>query len=117
MGLVNGFLCGGIPHVVSTLWTVESSASALVMIEFYRRLQQDKSPTTALAEATLWLKELTAGELTKWYEELLNNVQIEDLRIRAYLATHLYRSSKMPSNKKLYSHPYYWAAFTITGNS
>ncbi|MBH8565152.1 CHAT domain-containing protein [Nostoc sp. CENA67] len=115
VGLVNGFLWRGIPHVVSTLWTVESSASALVIIEFYRRLQQENSPTTALAKATLWLKELTAGELAKWYEELLNNVQIEDLKVRAYLATHLYKNSKMPSNKKLYSHPYYWAAFTISG--
>ncbi|MDZ8107123.1 MAG: tetratricopeptide repeat protein [Nostoc sp. DedQUE12a] len=113
--LVNGFLNQGVPHVVSTLWTVESSASALVIIEFYRRLQPDKSAVTALAEATLWLKELTAGELTKWYEDILNNLHPEEVRIRAYLATQLYRNSKMPSDKKLYNHPYYWAAFTITG--
>ncbi|MBD6618510.1 tetratricopeptide repeat protein [Komarekiella sp. 'clone 1'] len=115
VGLVSSFLSGGVPHVVSTLWTVESSASALVMIEFYRRLQPNKSATTALAEATVWLKKLTAGELTKWYEDLLNNLQPEELRIKAYLATQLYRSSKMVSEKKLYNHPYYWAAFMITG--
>ncbi len=115
MDLANGFICGGVPHVVSTLWTVESSASTLVMIEFYRRLHLNNSPVIALAEATSWLKELTAAELTKWYEDLLNNLNPNDLRIKAYLATYLYRSSKMVPDKKLYNHPYYWAAYTING--
>ncbi|MEH2142578.1 CHAT domain-containing protein [Nostoc sp.] len=115
VSLVSGFVSQGVPHVVSTLWSVESSASALVMIEFYRRLQPNKSAVTALAEATRWLKELTAGELTKWYEDILNNLHPEELRIQTYLATQLYRNSKMASEKNLYNHPYYWAAFTITG--
>ncbi|MEH2465460.1 CHAT domain-containing protein [Nostoc sp.] len=115
VSLVSGFVSQGVPHVVSTLWSVESSASALVMIEFYRRLQPNKSAVTALAEATRWLKELTAGELTKWYEDILNNLHPEELRIQTYLATQLYRNSKMVSDKNLYNHPYYWAAFTITG--
>ncbi|MEH2002424.1 MAG: tetratricopeptide repeat protein [Nostoc sp.] len=115
VSLVSGFVSQGVPHVVSTLWSVESSASALVMIEFYRRLQPNKSAVTALAEATRWLKELTAGELTKWYEDVLNNLHPEELRIQTYLATQLYRNSKMASDKNLYNHPYYWAAFTITG--
>ncbi|GAX37793.1 CHAT domain-containing protein [Nodularia sp. NIES-3585] len=115
MDLARGFICRGVPHVVSTLWTVESSANALVMIEFYRRLQLNKSPVTALAEATLWLKELTALDLTQWYENLLNNLDPDELKVKAYLATYLYRSSKMVPNKKLYNHPYYWAAYTING--
>ncbi|AFY31878.1 CHAT domain-containing protein [Calothrix sp. PCC 7507] len=115
VSIVTGLLTRGVSHVVSTLWTVESFANALVMIEFYRRLQPDKSAATALAEATTWLKELTAVELTKWYEDLLNHLDADELRIRAYVATQLYRSSKMPPNQKLYSHPYYWAAFIIAG--
>ncbi|MEH2285489.1 MAG: tetratricopeptide repeat protein [Nostoc sp.] len=115
VSLASGFVSQGVPHVVSTLWSVESSASALVMIEFYRRLQPNKSAVTALAEATRWLKELTAGELTKWYEDVLNNLHPEEVRIQTYLATQLYRNSKMASDKNLYNHPYYWAAFTIMG--
>ncbi|MEA5604261.1 CHAT domain-containing protein [Nostoc sp. UHCC 0252] len=115
VSLASGLVSQGVPHVVSTLWSVESSASALVMIEFYRRLQPNKSAITALAEATRWLKELTAGELTKWYEDILNNLHPEELRIQTYLATQLYRNSKMASDKNLYNHPYYWAAFTIMG--
>ncbi|ABA21830.1 TPR repeat protein [Trichormus variabilis ATCC 29413] len=113
--LVSAFFYKGVSQVVSTLWTVESSASALVIIEFYRRLQLVQSASTALAEATTWLRELTASELTQWYENLLNNLDPDELKLRAYLATHLYRISKMPADKNLYSHPYYWAAFTVTG--
>ncbi|MEA5514709.1 CHAT domain-containing protein, partial [Nodularia sp. UHCC 0506] len=115
MDFARGFISGGVPHVVSTLWTVESSTNTLVMIEFYRRLQLNNSPVMALAEATLWLKELTALELTKWYEDLLNNLNPDDFKNKAYLATYLYRSSKMVPDKKLYTHPYYWAAYTIIG--
>jgi tetratricopeptide (TPR) repeat protein len=113
--LAIGLICSGVPYVVNTLWNVESSANTLVMMEFYRRLQMNKSPVTALAEATSWLKELTALELTKWYEDLLNNLASDELTIKAYLATYLYKSSKMLPEKKLYSHPYYWAAYTIKG--
>ncbi|ARV58462.1 hypothetical protein BZZ01_07245 [Nostocales cyanobacterium HT-58-2] len=115
VGLVSTFLSRGVGHVLSPLWTVESAAIALVMIEFYRRLQQNKLPATALAEATEWLKELTAGELKQWYEELLSQLPQEGRRIRANLATELYKISKMPAETKLYNHPYYWAAFKIAG--
>lgn len=113
--LAMGLICSGVPYVVNTLWNVESSANTLVMMEFYRRLQMNKTPVTALAEATSWLKELTALELTKWYEDLLNNLAADELAMKAYLATYLYKSSKMLPEKKLYSHPYYWAAYTIKG--
>jgi tetratricopeptide (TPR) repeat protein len=115
LGLANGFLSRGSAHVISTLWTVESTANALLMIEFYRRRQPNKLEATALAEATKWLKELTVGELTKWYENLLNTLPVDEFRIKAYLATEMYRTRKVAADEKLYNHPYYWAAFTIAG--
>ncbi len=117
VSLVNGFLCGGVPQVISTLWNVESSASALLIIEFYRRLQVNKSPATALTEATTWLQEVTAGELAIWYENLIKTLHPDELRIRTYLATHLYRISKIVPERKPYNHPYYWAGFIITGRN
>ncbi|MEC4811761.1 MAG: tetratricopeptide repeat protein [Scytonema sp. PMC 1069.18] len=115
VGLVSALLSQGVNYIVSTLWKVESSASTLVMIEFYRKLLQVKSPATALAEATEWLKELTAGDLKKWYDEIFRILPQEGSRIKASLATELYRSSKLPVETKLYNHPYYWAAFAIYG--
>jgi tetratricopeptide (TPR) repeat protein len=113
-GLTSGLLSQGVNNVVNTLWRVESTANALLMIEFYRKLQT-KTPVVALAEAVEWLRELTAGELTKWYESLLNQLPPEGLRMKAQLATQLYRTSQMKADKKLYNHPYYWAAFVIGG--
>ncbi len=114
-GLTSGLLSQGVTNVVSSLWRVESTANALITIEFYRRLQSDKTPVVALKEAVEWLRELTAGELTKWYESLLNQLPPEGVRMKAQLATQLYRTSQMEADTKLYNHPYYWAAFVIGG--
>ncbi|MEM7713627.1 MAG: tetratricopeptide repeat protein [Cyanobacteria bacterium P01_A01_bin.68] len=114
-GLASGLLSQGVSNVVNSLWRVESTANALVMIEFYRRLQSGKTSIIALTEAVEWLRELTAGELTKWYESLLNQLPPEGLRMKAQLATQLYRTSQMEADTKLYNHPYYWAAFVISG--
>ncbi|MBU7581704.1 MAG: tetratricopeptide repeat protein [Nostoc sp. TH1S01] len=117
VSLVNSFLWGGVPQIISTLWNVESSASALLIIEFYRRLHINKSPATALTEATTWLQEVTAGELVIWYDNLIKALHPDELRIRTYLATHLYRISKIVPDKQPYNHPYYWAGFIITGKN
>ena len=105
----------GVNHIVSSQWTVESVANALVMVEFYRLVKEGKPATTALNEATTWLKELTAGELKKWYENLLRKSPLGGARIQAHVAAQLYKSSNVPPETRLYSHPYYWAAFKITG--
>ncbi|WP_016952200.1 tetratricopeptide repeat protein [Anabaena sp. PCC 7108] len=115
VGLATGLLNAGVPYVVSTIWTIESSATALVSIEFYRRLIFHTSPVIALAEATTWLKEITAAELIIWYEELLNNLHPNELQFRKYLSTQIDKNSKLASHQRPYHHPYYWAAFIITG--
>ena len=108
----------GAAHVVSTLctlWTVESAATALVMIEFYRRRQTGKSEASTLAEVTEWLKELTVKQLKEWYEAFLTQLPRNEGRIRPFLETELDKTSTTEPDKKLCDHPYYWAAFNITG--
>ncbi|MBD2692388.1 CHAT domain-containing protein [Anabaena catenula] len=115
VGLATGLLKSGVPYVLSTIWNVESSATALVSIEFYRRLVFHTSPIIALAEATTWLKEITVAELITWYENLLINLHPDELRFRNYISTQIDKNSKLASDKQPYHHPYYWAAFMITG--
>jgi CHAT domain-containing protein len=53
--------------------------------------------------------------LKQWYEDFLNQLPDEESKIRPFLETEVDKISKIESDKKLYKHPYYWAAFIITG--
>ncbi len=116
VGFVSSFLSQGVPYVVDSLWLVESPARTLLMIEFYRRLQTEKSPVTALQEAIIWLKELTARELKIWYENLLSELSVAEAKIWADLAAEIHRVGQFYPTQKLFAHPYYWAGFKISGN-
>jgi CHAT domain-containing protein len=85
------------------------------MIEFYRRWQAGKSEIKALAEATQWLKNLTVQQLKEWYEAFRKKLPPDEGRIRPFLKAELHKIAKLEADRKLYEHPYYWAAFIITG--
>jgi tetratricopeptide (TPR) repeat protein len=116
VGIETGLLNTGVANILTTLWKVEPSATAIVMIEFYRRLISLQSPVHALAETIHWLPEMTVVELIKWYEDLLATLPTEDLKLRSYITMQIDNCRKLSEHKKLYSHPYYWAAFILIGD-
>jgi CHAT domain-containing protein len=75
IGLTRAFLDAGSPGVISTLWQIDDTASAVLMEDFYRHLREGAPVAEALRRAQL------------------------------NLLAH-----------PLYSEPYYWAAFTLTGD-
>ncbi|GAA6618727.1 CHAT domain-containing protein [Scytonema sp. NUACC26] len=176
VGLVTAFLAKGTNYVVSTLWTVDEISSALIMIEFYRRLEAGATPPEALKQAKHWLRTVTYSELANWYGQRAAEVEDYDLgccenlesaasnieqQVKQSQSTTLKNlpsapplsfvlqrpfSRKPPSspnalgntsnttfdndvteeqfykqgtethiNNCPYSHPYYWAGFTMTG--
>ncbi|MEH2239156.1 CHAT domain-containing protein, partial [Nostoc sp.] len=115
VGLVSGFMGCGVAHVVSTLWTVESAASALIMIQFYQLLQQGQSEAVALAEATQWLRNVTNAQLAEWYAAKIARLPQDEGIIRPFLQDQLDDIKIRQTTDQPYSHHYHWAAFTIIG--
>jgi tetratricopeptide (TPR) repeat protein len=74
VGLNRAFLYAGTPTVIASLWSVDDTATALLMEHFYTRLREGMGKAQALQAAQ-------------------NEVRQE------------------------YPHPYYWAAFVLTGDS
>ncbi|MBN3869893.1 tetratricopeptide repeat protein [Nostoc sp. JL33] len=115
VGLVSGFMGCGVAHVVSTLWTVESAASALIMIQFYQLLQQKQSEAVALAKATQWLRNVTNAELAEWYAVQIAKLPQNEGIIRPFLQDQLNDITIRQTTDQPYNDHYHWAAFTIIG--
>ncbi|MEH1850340.1 MAG: CHAT domain-containing tetratricopeptide repeat protein [Nostoc sp.] len=118
VGLVSAFLYQGVTDVVSTLWTVTDDASSFLMIYFYRQIKKGKSPEVALNKATKWLRSLTYSQLERIYRVILAKLPSNETTLRPFIRRKLYQISQMELSEKKqqrFHHPYYWAAFIITG--
>ncbi|MFN6440364.1 MAG: CHAT domain-containing protein [Nostoc sp. DedSLP01] len=119
VGLVSAFLYQGVTNVVSTLWTVTDDASSFLMIYFYWQIKKGKSPTFALNKARRWLRNLTFSKLERIYRVILAKLPTEEIPLRPFIRRKLNQISQMELSEKKeqrFQHPYYWAAFIITGN-
>ena len=114
VGLVSAFLKAGVSYVISPLWTVESAASALLIVKFYQHLEAGQSPPMALKLAQLWLKTATCKQLVEWLDQVIPQlVQYKSLQL--VLQDQRDLLDRMENNEPPYSHPYYGAAFTMSG--
>ena len=90
------------------------------MIRFYQGLLAGKTPAVALKTAQTWIQSVSKDELIDWITQLS---QLPGLpsnprdRLKAH-AENLRKKEEgtMETNQSIdYSHPYYRAAFTLTG--
>ena len=114
IGIVSAFLYAGVAKVVSTLWTVESVASAVLMVEFHHRRLTGKPESQALSEAKHWLRTASVAELSRWYQQQMDALP-DDHSLRPWLCDRLDELATMKPDSIPYENPYYWAAFTLTG--
>ncbi len=63
LGLSRGLLGAGAGAALVTLWPVGDISTCLLMQAFYKRLQSNEPPATALREAQNWLRALDAGQV------------------------------------------------------
>jgi CHAT domain-containing protein len=98
VGLPSGFLSAGAPTVISSLWMVDDEATSLLMGKLYENLQAGVSKGRALNDAQRWLR---------------TTVQEKPSRI---IGQGQPRFSLLSQPFPLdYSHPFYWAAFCLSG--
>ncbi|MBD2543424.1 HEAT repeat domain-containing protein [Planktothricoides raciborskii] len=108
LGIATGFLLAGAKAVVSSLWKVNSIATAFLLDEFYRQLEQTQDKAVALQNAQNWLRKREAEELIQRAKEWdLSKLKWED---RSPLRATLKSLKDIP-----FENPYYWAPFILTG--
>lgn len=131
ISLPSGFIYAGVPSVVSSLWRVYDSATALLMIKFYENLQracheaiqsevpqarvldgegassQTVSVARALNAAQIWLRDATKAKLQAWASHLkLSSELIQQIE----QTLDWFNSDEQP-----FQDPMYWAAFCAIG--
>ncbi|MTJ53285.1 CHAT domain-containing protein [Anabaena sp. UHCC 0253] len=111
IGLPSGFFLAGSNNVVSSLWFVRSTPTALLMIKFYQELEEQDNIVLALNTAQRWLRDTTVKEFRDW----LSNFSLslgQKIKLDKEFA-------KIATDKgeevKPFASPYYWSAFCATG--
>ncbi|MCP2729133.1 CHAT domain-containing protein [Limnofasciculus baicalensis] len=138
LSLATGFLCAGARNVVSTQWSVDDLASALLAIFYYHFRRAGMSRSQALQESQFKLRNLTGEEFVRDYQgEMAEHLQYQyDMAISACDEAKLsgdeeefekwqdlgdkiqlrLRDLKSFGEKDLpFIHPFYWGGFVSHG--
>lgn len=110
-GLQLAFLHAGAGAVISTLWPVDDLATRHLMRALYEGLKQGLSPSVALRNAQLWMRNVSNREL---YGEDMPVLDTSQTRISNQGGgPHPIETGKF--DDKPFSHPVFWAGFTVYG--
>ncbi|MEA5498447.1 CHAT domain-containing protein [Limnoraphis robusta Tam1] len=111
ISLPYGFLLAGSTNVVSSLWEVDATATALLMIKFYEELQQQDNIALALRTAQFWLRNTTVEGFQTWVSQS-NLIRVWRVKLEGYFEKW---KQEMGATTKLFNSPDYWSAFCIVG--
>jgi CHAT domain-containing protein len=119
VGFAQALLLAGSRSVCLSLWKVDDTATALLMVRFYEnllgkreRLKGPMGKAAALTEAKAWLRGLTRNEAMKRAAKMSDGVvRGPGPQLPAAVVPVAGGKEDRP-----YAHPYYWAAFVLIGD-
>jgi len=92
----------GVKSALASLWLIDDVGTVLLMSNFYQQLQSTPIKSAALRQAQLNLLQGKA---------IVENEQIIGLDVEVNLP-----SISADEQNQNFTHPYYWAGFTVIGN-
>ncbi|MCS6282839.1 MAG: CHAT domain-containing protein, partial [Dolichospermum sp.] len=111
IGLPSGFLLAGSTNVVSSLWSVNATATALLMVKFYKELKHQKNIVLALQNSQRWLRETNITGFKQWVKESSLSFASQNQIIKYFDIM----EQKNSENYQPFSSPVYWSAFCCIG--
>lgn len=106
LGLATAFIAAGAAGVVSTLWSIDDCAAALIISKFYEGLfEEGLPPAAALRQAQLWIRLAHEADVEEYVSERGTLRALWQRRTR----------SDQAGGDKPFSAPSIWAPFVFTG--
>jgi CHAT domain-containing protein len=119
VGFAQSLTLCGTRSVCLSLWTVDDTATALLMERFYQNLlgkrqglDKPMAKAAALAEAKTWLRTLPRDEVVKRVAALMEG----ESRSKGATKLPLSAAAKGQRGDSPFAHPHYWAAFILSGD-